>query len=144
GGGEMLVALAALTAESHREALTGVGEIAEALAAHLVVHHGAHRQLELDAVAVGPCAIAAFAVASALRLMLGVKTKLQESILVLGGNHNDIAAAPAIAAARPAARDVLLAAESEAAVAAIAGLDENSYFIDEHLYAIRLTLTNLP
>ena len=42
----------------------------------------------------------------------------------------DVAAASAIAAARPAARDILLAPERKAAVAAVARFDRDSYFID--------------
>ena len=45
----------------------------------------------------------------------------------------DVAAAAAIAAAGSAARDVLLAAKGQAAVAAVAGLHQDSCFIDEYM-----------
>jgi hypothetical protein len=49
-----------------------------------------------------------------------------------GGDHRDIAAATAVAAAGASARDVLLAPKSQAAVAAIARFDGDSYFIYKH------------
>jgi hypothetical protein len=56
---------------------------------------------------------------------------MQQRIAVDGGNHRDIAAIAAIAAAGSAARDVLLAPEREAAIAAIARLNGDDYFIYE-------------
>src|SRR5580704_16387309 len=48
-------------------------------------------------------------------------------------SHKDyVAAVASIAAARAAARDVFLPAKSQATVAAVAGFDQNSNFIDEH------------
>ncbi len=49
-----------------------------------------------------------------------------------GGHQGDVAAAAAIAAARPAARDILLPPEGQAAVAAVAGLHQNSSFVEEN------------
>src|SRR5262245_60075009 len=68
---------------------------------------------------------------AALGFVFGVVAELQKRILV-GRSHQDhIAAAAAIAAARPAPRDELLAAERKAAVTAIAGLHQNSGFIEK-------------
>src|SRR5471032_1587113 len=132
GGGEMLVAASAPAAARHREALIGVSEIVEPLAGHLVIYHGAHRDLHLDGVAFGAGPLAAFAVAAALGLVLRVETEMQQRVGLLAGHQNHIAAAPAIAAARTAARDVFLPAECQAAVAAVAGLDQNSDFVNKH------------
>jgi hypothetical protein len=73
--------------------------------------------------------------ASALRGMLGIEAKLQQRILMAARDESDIAAAPAIAAARTAARDVLLAPEREAAVAAVPCLHRYFSFIDQHLFS---------
>ena len=51
---------------------------------------------------------------------------------MLTGHKNNVAAMAAVAAARAAARDVLFPAKGQAAVAAIARLDQDSDFIDEH------------
>ena len=48
------------------------------------------------------------------------------------GNHDDAAAVAAVAAIGAAARDVLLATEAHAAVAAAAGFDFDGDAIDEH------------
>src|SRR5205823_6069791 len=99
------------SAASHREALAHMREIVQALAGHFVVDHGAHRHFEFDALAVGAGALAAFAVPAALCLMLGVVAELQQRVLMARGHHGDVAAAPAIAAAGTAPRNVLLPAE---------------------------------
>jgi hypothetical protein len=52
--------------------------------------------------------------------------------VALAGFHDDVAATAAVAALRAAARDVLLAPESEASVAAVTGLYANFGFIYEH------------
>ncbi len=69
---------------------------------------------------------------AALRLVLRIKTKLDECVLVLGGNQEDVAAAAAIAAAGPPARDILLATKGQTTVAAVPGLHQDASFIDEH------------
>ena len=47
------------------------------------------------------------------------------------GDEHDVAAAPAVAAVGPAARHELLAAEADAAVAAVAGSDVDRRLVDE-------------
>jgi hypothetical protein len=71
-------------------------------------------------------------VASALGLVLGVKTVLEQRVLMLIGHQNHVAAAPAVAAAGSPARNILLPPEGQTAVAAVAGLHEDDDFIDEH------------
>ena len=93
---------------------------------------GSDRNLDRDAFAVVPGLIAAFSMPTALRSVFGVKPEMQERVAMNGRHHGDIAAAPAIAAARAAARDVLLPAEGQAAVAAIAGLYRNSRLVYKH------------
>jgi hypothetical protein len=57
---------------------------------------------------------------------------MQQRIAMDGRHHHDIAAMPSVAAARTAARNVLLAPEREASVAAIAGFHGDFYFIYKH------------
>ena len=88
------------------------------------------RHLNRQALAFVTGAIAAFAVPSALRRVFRIEAKMQQRIAVNGRHHDDVAATAAIAAAWTAARHVLLAAERQAAVAAIARFDRDSYFIN--------------
>ena len=60
-----------------------------------------------------------------------------EIIEVVVGLQDDAAAAPAVAAARPALGDVSLAMERDAAFAAVPRLRVNFYFVDEHEIILR-------
>jgi hypothetical protein len=62
--------------------------------------------------------------------------KAREVVLVLVGDHDDVAAAPAVAAVGAALRDELFAAEADAAPAAVAGLGVNFDLIDKHRRAL--------
>ena len=57
---------------------------------------------------------------------------MHQGIVALARLHDDVAALAAVAAGRAATRHELLPAESEAAVAAVAGFDANFSFINEH------------
>jgi len=74
-------------------------------------------------------AVAAFAVPAALRRVFGIETEMEQRIAMDGGDHDDVAATAAIAAARATPRHVLLAPECEASVAAVAGFHRDFYFI---------------
>src|SRR5208282_4651798 len=89
-----------------------------------------------DVRALAPGPVGTFAVASALRLVLGVEAEVDEGVVALAGFHDDVAAAAAVAARGPAARDELLAAEGEASVAAVASLYADIGFVDKHLKAV--------
>src|SRR5262245_30078295 len=64
---------------------------------------------------------------------------MNERVMALAGFHHNVAAASAIAAGRPAARDELLPAEVHASVATVAGLDPNDRFITKHAVYIDCT-----
>ena len=64
--------------------------------------------------------------------VLGIEAEMQQRVVVLAGDQENVAAAAAVAAAGAAAGDELLAPERKAAVAAVAGLDRDDDFIDEH------------
>ena len=121
GGGEARVASPAAAALRDDKAVAGVGEIVQQLAGLGVVDDGADRSGDLDRFAFAALAVAAFAVTAALGFMLGIETEMQQRVVVLAGDHGDVAAAAAVAAAGAAARDVFLAAKRQAAVAAVAG-----------------------
>ena len=102
------------------------------LAGQLVIDQRAHRHLEHDAFAFAAGLVGTFAVAPALGLVFGIEAEVDQRVVALAGFHGDVAAAPAIAAGGTAAGHELLATEGHAAVAAVAGLDPNFGFIDEH------------
>jgi hypothetical protein len=126
GCGKARVAFSAAAPTRHQETLTGLGEIEEPLAGSFVVDYGTHRHIEIDGVALGAGLVAAFAVTSALGLVLGIMAVLQEGVLVRVGDQYDVASVAAIAPARAAPRDILLPAKGKAAVPPVAGLYRNS------------------
>ena len=77
-------------------------------------------------------AVRAFAVASSFRAKFPVEAKLDQRVEVFGALEMDAAAAPAVAATRPAARNEFLAAEGHAAVPAVAALDVDFGFVNKH------------
>ena len=85
-----------------------------------VVNDGSHRNRNIDGRPVAPRAVAAFAMPPALGRVFGIETEMQQRVVMLAGDQDDVAAAPAIAAAGTSAWDVLLAAKRQAAVAAVA------------------------
>jgi hypothetical protein len=133
----VLVAAAATAALGDDYTLVGILEVVDQLAGFLVIKRGADGDLEDDVVAVRAGTIGAHAVLAALRLVLGVVAEVDEGVMALGRRHDDVAATAAVAAGRAAAGDKLFAPEGHAAIAAVAGLDPDFCFIDEH----KLTLT---
>ena len=71
--------------------------------------------------------------ATALGGELGVEAEVDEGVAMRVGDQEHRAALAAVAAIRPAARDELLAAEAQAAAAAVTGLDVDVGFVDEHV-----------
>ena len=80
--------------------------------------------------------VGALAVLAVAGLEFGVKAEVDEG--VLGGRGDDVhrAAVAAVAAIGAAARDELLAAETEAAVASVSGHDLDVDVVDEHAVAL--------
>jgi hypothetical protein len=137
GGGEVLVAAAAAAAAGGDEALARGGEVEQRLARVGVVDDGADGHGHFEVGAAAAAAVAALAVAAALGAVLGVEAEMQQRVVVEAGDEDHVAAAAAVAAARPAPRDVLLPAEGDAAVAAVAGLDANDGLVNKHEKAVR-------
>ena len=63
---------------------------------------------------------------------LGMEAVVDEGVGVRAGDDVDRSAVAAVAAARPAARDELLAAERQTSASAVPGRDVNVDFVDEH------------
>jgi hypothetical protein len=102
------------------------------LASFGIESEGADGHGDLDGGAVAAGFIGAFAVAAAFGSVFGVEAEVEEGVVVFGGVEDDVAAATAVAAAGASAGDKFFAAEGETAVAAVAGLDFDDDFIDEH------------
>ena len=132
GGGEVLVAAAAATAAGDDDLVVGVGEVVDELAGVVVVEDGADGDFEDGVLAGGAGHVGAEAVAAALGLPLGVEAEVDEGVVGERGAHEDVAAVAAVAAGGTAAGNEFFAAEGHAAIAAVAGLDADSCFIDEH------------
>ena len=91
------------------------------------------RHADLQRRPVGAVAQRALAVAGALGLVVRAALEgLQVAQRVVADEH-DVAAVAAVAAVGPAVRDVRLAAEAQAAVAAAAGLYEDARLVVEHV-----------
>jgi len=110
--------------------LTVSGEIEKRFAGFVVEDERADGDLHGEAFAFVAGSVAAFAVAAALSGVFGVEAEMEKRVAVDGGDHGNVAAASAIAAAGAAARHVFLTTESEAAIAAVTRLDCNVDFVD--------------
>ena len=116
---ELLVAAPARAAARDDDALAGYDEVVRAAVPRGDLRPG--RDADLQRRAVGAVAQRALAVAGALGLVVHAALEgLQVAQRVVADEH-DVAAVPAVAAVGPAVRDVRLAAEAHAAVAAAAG-----------------------
>src|SRR5207244_11829155 len=75
GGGEAGIAASAAPAAGDDDALIGAGKIVQAFAGSVVVKNGADGDFEHNIVAFAAALVAAFAVAPALGLVLGIETE---------------------------------------------------------------------
>src|SRR3984885_12463549 len=141
GCSEMLIPAASLATLGDHEPLPGLREIVRHLARGFVVDDSAHRHRNVFARPFAACTLAAFAVPSALGLMLGIKTEMQQRVVVLARHKNHVAATSTVAAAGSAARDKLLPPERKATIATVARLHADSYFINKH--GVRAELDSL-
>ena len=73
-----------------------------------------------------------WAVAAALSAEFAVVAVAKQCVVVRIGLDDHTAPRAAIAAGRPTARDVLFPAEGDAAIPAVAGLQVNLGFVNEH------------
>ena len=139
-GGEVLVAAASAAAFGDDDGLVGVGEVVDELAGVVVVEEGADGDLEGGVFAGLAGAVGAEAVAAALGFVLRVEAEVDEGVVAERGRHEDVAAVAAVAAGGAALGNEFFAAEGHAAVAAVAGLDADSCFVNEHYYSVSSVL----
>src|SRR6185312_6156515 len=132
GSGELRIAAPAASAAGHDDPLIWTGKVVDFFSGFIVVKNGADGNFKEDVGTLFTGAIGAFAVASTLRRVFRIEAEVYQRVVTLAGFHDDVAAAAAVTARRASARDVLLAPEGEASVAAVAGLYANFGFIDEH------------
>jgi hypothetical protein len=88
-------------------------------------------QFQVGAVVTG--AVRSLAVLTAFGVEDRMKSIADESVGVRAGDDNDRPAVAAVAPARPAARDALLAAECQASASTAASRDVNVDFVDENV-----------
>ena len=69
---------------------------------------------------------------TALSLVLRIKAEVHQRVVALARFHNHVATLAPIATGGPTARNVLLPAEGDAPVAAVARLDPNFRLVNEH------------
>ena len=119
----MHVALAAVAATRHQQALAVFGQVADDLVGGHVDHFGADRHADGDVFAGLAEHLPALAVFAALRAELALVAEVDEGVEVFVGLHPDAAAVAAIAAIGAAEGDELLATEADAAIAAATGKD---------------------
>jgi hypothetical protein len=128
----MLIPPAAASTARDHEFLANDREIVDRLSGVLVVDNRSYRDREFDMLGIAALFVAAFAMAAAIGLMLGIEAEVQQRVVVGRSNHVYIASATAVAAAGTATGHELFTAERENAVAAVAGLHKDSNFINKH------------
>src|ERR1700728_4764049 len=124
---------AAASASARREhALARRGQIEKLYAGLVVENHSADWNLQ-DGVRAGfAMAIGTFAMAASVGAKFAIVAVAQQRIVVGIRFEVDVSAITAVAAGRAAARDVLLPAECDAAISAVAALYRNFGFVNKH------------
>src|SRR6266496_4375056 len=70
--------------------------------------------------------------ATALRFVFRIKSKMHQRIVPLARLHDDVATLAAVAPRRPSARNILFPPERKASVPAVPGFHANCGFVNEH------------
>src|SRR5437667_4571242 len=130
--GKMLIAASTAPPMGDQYALAGRSKIGDGGAALIVKGKRADGHLQDHVLARMAGAVGAFAVASAIGLEFTIVTVSQQRVVVWVGFKINVAAMAAVTAGGTASRNIFFAPESDAAVAAVAGLHENFGFINEH------------
>ena len=127
----MRVAEAAVAALGQHDALAELGQVGDQRFFVFVVNLRADRHLEHDVAARGAVAVLALAGHAGLGLEMLLVAVVDQRVEAIDRLDDHVAAMPAVAAARAAELDELLAAERHAAVAAVAGADIDLGFVEE-------------
>src|ERR1035441_4836053 len=97
GCGKVLVASSATAAFRHQKTIAGLGEIVQQFARIGIVDDGSHRHGEFNGFTLAAAAIAAFPMPSALGGVFGIKTEVEQRVVMRAGHHGDVAAASTVA-----------------------------------------------
>ena len=114
------------------DSLARRGQVFQHVAVLGVDDDRAGRHADDEVLGTAAVAVRAAAVLAALGPPVLAMRERRQAVDARLGHHDDAAAVAAVAAVRPAARHVLLAAKAHAAVAAPAGFDFDGDAIDEH------------
>ena len=138
GGDEARVAAAAAAALGDEHALSFFREIRQRRACRRCSGSFSKTSVPTGtaisrSLAVWPGLVGALAVCAAPGFELGMKAEIDQRVLGGSGDDEDGAAAAAVAAVGTAARDELLAPETQAAITTAAGRDVDVHLVDEHL-----------
>ena len=128
----MRIAVAAAPTFGNEHAFSRLGEIVKQLAGLIIVDRSAHGNVYLQMLPRASVTIATLTMPAALGTKNMVVAKFQKRILVRIRDEMNVAAVAAITAAGSASRDKLLPPEGNASVTAVAGLDCDFGFVDEH------------
>ncbi len=131
-GGEASVASPSPAAGRDEQTLAVGEDLAEHLAALLVVDDGAERHRDLEVLALPAGLVGALAVPPALGRVERGEAEVVEGVAVGEADEVDRSPVPSVAAGGAAAGDVLLAAERHDAVATPPGADVDSGFVEEN------------
>src|ERR1700730_13105551 len=140
GRGEARISAPSTSTAGYHKALVGLRKFENFLSRFVVVDNRPDRNFQNHIPAVASRLVGPFAVASALRGVLGIETEVHERVVALAGFHDYVAALAAVPSGWPAAGNELLAPESHAAIAAVSGLDSNFRLINKH----RKTMSSTP
>ena len=120
-----------LPPRKQHHAVAGLGQVGDQRLAVLLEHLRARRQLQHHVGAAGAGAVLAHAMAALLRLEVLLVAIVEQRVEVRHAFEDDVAAFAAVAAVRSAELDIFLAAEADAAVAAVTGAHIDLGFIEE-------------
>src|ERR1700722_2311212 len=126
------VATASASAARGQKSLASLREIEQLFAGFGIVDDSANGNLQDHFVGRRAVAIRTFPMATAPSFKFAIVAVAKERVVVRVRFDVDIAAVSAIAARWATARDVLLPAKREAAVAAVAGLHHDFRFVSKH------------
>ena len=113
------------------EGLLQVDKIVEDIAAFNVANNGAHRQVDGQIFTVVPAFQPALTGSAVVGFILFFELKMIEGAFVGCGPEDYIAAFAATATVRPTTRDGAFAPKTDATSAPLAGLNDDSDFINE-------------
>ena len=140
---EMLVAPAAASALAE-DKIGIVGHILDDLVGRGIAHDRAARHLNDQILAALAGAAAALPVHAVGRGVFALIAEVHQRGKIVVHAQDDVAAAAAVAAVRPARRDIFLAVERHGAVSAVAGLDGYFNFIYKHQLSPLLPDKKIP